>query len=170
MISICTLINGGGVLMASVVRPLHRQWAMAGRGDDSRPLNTAAQRPGNGGHEKPTILIVEDEVLVRLPVADFLRGKDFRVIEASNAEEALSVFRAGEPIELMFSDISMPGDMDGLELARWVRRHHPDVRIVLTSGRVNPHELLPGDTDVPLLDKPYSYERLAEQIRRLTLL
>ncbi len=75
-----------------------------------------------------TILIVEDEVLVRLVVADYLRECGYRVYEAVNAAEALAMLQAPEvSIDIVVSDVQMPGDMDGFGLARWIRGNKPGV-------------------------------------------
>lgn len=80
------------------------------------------------------ILVVEDEVLIRLALADALRGAGFSVVEASNADEALSYLQAGGHIDLVFSDINMPGSLNGLELALRIRDDFPFLAIILTSG------------------------------------
>jgi DNA-binding NtrC family response regulator len=140
--------------------------------DAPRGRGTAGKSPsakaGNGPQRPPTVLVVEDEVLVRMPVADYLRDCGYRVIEASNADEAVAMFEAAEPIEIVFSDVSMPGDMNGFALAKWVRRAHPDVKVILTSGVRNTAENA-GDVcrDGPFLDKPYSVEALVAHIKRL---
>jgi DNA-binding NtrC family response regulator len=126
------------------------------------------EEPGNGHQRPSTVLVVEDEILIRMPVADYLRDCGYRVLEASNASEAQAMFKAGEPIEIVFSDVNMPGEMNGFGLAQWVRQEYPDVRIILTSGIANTArnaEQVCGDG--PFLEKPYSYEKLAAHIKRL---
>src|ERR1700759_156180 len=81
-----------------------------------------------------TILVVEDEVLVRMNIADHLREQGFIVLEAATADEARSVLLAGVQIDLVFSDIMMPGPLDGAGLADWLVAHNPDVPIILASG------------------------------------
>jgi CheY-like chemotaxis protein len=83
-----------------------------------------------------TVLVVEDEVLVRLMIAEELRGAGFQVIEAADADEALAVLAHITDVSVIFSDIRMPGSMDGLELAKKVRADFPDIRIVLASGHL----------------------------------
>ncbi len=83
---------------------------------------------------KIRILVVEDEVLIRSILADELRASGFVVVEAANAEEALSYLSAGESVDLVFSDIHMPGPLNGLELARKLRLELPQLPIILTSG------------------------------------
>ena len=129
---------------------------------DTAELATAA------GSEAGTVLVVEDEVLVRLLVAEHLRDCGYRVIEATAAAEAVAVLQAGVPVDILFSDVQMPGAVDGFALARWVRQHHPRVRVILTSG----HEAVAAkcnDLCVAggFLPKPYDPARLVAQIRRL---
>jgi two-component system, response regulator PdtaR len=80
----------------------------------------------------PTILIVEDDVLVRSLVAAYLRECGFDVVEANGADEAIRVLQAEVPIDIVFSDIQMPGSMDGFGLAQWVRRERPWLKVILT--------------------------------------
>jgi CheY-like chemotaxis protein len=89
-----------------------------------------------GCRDRPqgTVLIVEDEVLVRLDLADQLRLTGLSVLEASNADEALIVLEAIDGIALVVSDIRMPGAADGLDLVGWLRRERPAIKIVLVSG------------------------------------
>ncbi|HTV38286.1 MAG TPA: response regulator [Xanthobacteraceae bacterium] len=82
-----------------------------------------------------TVLFVEDEVLVRMAVADELRKAGFTVIEAANPDQALDVLTYAFDVKLVLSDIQMPGSMDGLALARLVRAAYPAIKIVLISGR-----------------------------------
>jgi DNA-binding NtrC family response regulator len=125
------------------------------------PSGNRSTKPTNGHKRSSTLLVVEDEILVRLPVADYLRDSGYRVIEASNASEAQAVLQAGEPVELVFSDINMPG-MDGVALAKWVRREYPGVPVILTSG-VSTADY----RDAFFLPKPYSYETLIVHLKKL---
>src|SRR5207253_11158559 len=92
------------------------------------------ERPGQEASANHTVLIVEDEVLVRLMIAEELRSAGYEVIEAANADEALDVLAHISGVSLVISDIRMPGSMDGLRFARLVRSEYPATRIVLTSG------------------------------------
>ena len=125
--------------------------------------NGRAPKPNNGADRKPTLLVVEDEILIRLAAADYLRERGYRVIEASNASEALSVFAAGQPIELVFSDVDMPGRMNGDALAQWIRQHFPDVKVLLASSTAGAHK----STHAPVMKKPYTYESMLSQINTL---
>jgi CheY-like chemotaxis protein len=81
-----------------------------------------------------TILLVEDEVLLRMTIADELRELAHNVIEAATADEALTILNSGTEIDLVLTDIKMPGKVDGLTLARSVRDHYPNTKIVVWSG------------------------------------
>ena len=111
----------------------------------------------------PVVLIVENDALLRLVTASNLRDAGFEVIEAANCAEALRVLDRN----VLFSDIDMPGNMDGLALAQWVHRSQADTRIVLTSGAVR----TPGDVEeyASFLPKPYA-EKDVERLLRGVLL
>lgn len=113
-----------------------------------------------------TILLVEDEVLLRFTLADMLRGHGFTVIEAASAEEALALLNSRTKIELVFSDIRLPGAMDGLELARTIRADHPEMRLLLTSGTTKPAEADQQWSD-GFFAKPYDAELLVTRIAKL---
>jgi CheY-like chemotaxis protein len=84
--------------------------------------------------ESTVVLVVEDEPLVRMDMADCLTDEGFEVIEASDADEAIKALEADGRIRLLFTDVDMPGTMDGLKLARFVADRWPPVRIIVTSG------------------------------------
>ena len=107
----------------------------------------------------PTILVVEDDVLVRNLVAAYLRECGFDVIEANGADEAIRVLQASVPVDIVFSDVHMPGSMDGFGLAQWMRRERPELKIILTSGAAK-------DAG-QILAKPYDHAELERHIRSL---
>ena len=115
------------------------------------------------------ILVVEDEVLIRLVIAQYLRDCGYRVIEAAHADEALLVLRKSEiAIDVVFTDVEMPGSMDGFALAQWVRSNRPDVDVVL-AGSVRravqaASDLCDQQSNVP---KPYDPQNVHDRIRRL---
>lgn len=84
---------------------------------------------------KTRILVVEDETLIRMVGAEILEDAGFDVLEAADADEALRILQAHDDVLLLFSDVDMPGSMDGLDLARVVHERWPDIRLLLTSGR-----------------------------------
>jgi CheY-like chemotaxis protein len=85
-----------------------------------------------------TVLLVEDEALVRLLMADILEDAGFRVIEAANAGAALNWLEAGEDVQVLFTDVHMPPGINGLELARRVFERWPEIGLVITSGLAQP--------------------------------
>jgi CheY-like chemotaxis protein len=99
----------------------------------------------------PTLLLVEDEVLVRAATAKYLRECGFAVIEAVDADQALEIIRANGAVEAVFADVKLPGRLSGADLAVTVREDHPTVKVLLTSG-VAPFPEVDG---VFLLKKPY---------------
>jgi CheY-like chemotaxis protein len=104
---------------------------------------------------RPVILVVEDEGLLRMDAAAMVASAGFAVVEAANADEAIEILETRSDIAVVFTDIQMPGAMDGLRLARAVRGRWPPIKIVATSGH-----LTVTDTDLPeggrFLPKPYS--------------
>ena len=120
------------------------------------------------GDKTHSILVVEDESLVRLAIADYLRECGFQVLEAATGIEAFNVLASHAAIDLVFSDIDMPGSMDGFGLARWIRAHRPGMKIILTSGMaeatVEAADLCDGGS---LISKPYFELSLVERISRL---
>lgn len=116
---------------------------------------------------KITVLVVEDEPLIRINIVHELTGQGLDVMEASNAAEAIEIFRSGKRFECLFTDVDMPGDVDGLALATMVKSAWPPIEIVVTSGRraVKPADLPP---DGVFVGKPYSPETVGDLIRRLT--
>ena len=112
----------------------------------------------------PIILVVEDEVLVRMMIADHLRTAGYTVLEASNAHEARDVLRHTSDIRLIVSDLRMPGAMDGVALARLVRAEYPSVKIVLTSGHVHALDWTEHDG---FFAKPYDPKIIISHIKTL---
>ena len=113
----------------------------------------------------PSVLVVEDEVLVRSVVAMYLRDCGFQVVEAGNVDEAIRVLESGLAVDIVFSDVNMPGSMDGFGLARWLRRQRPGLHLILTSGSPQKAEEL-GEHR-PFLAKPYDHAELERQIRAM---
>ena len=84
----------------------------------------------------PTLLLVEDEILIRMVLADDLRLAGFHVLEAIDGEEALALFETNPPIRLIISDIRVPGAIDGIELARIIKDRAPDMPFILASAHL----------------------------------
>ena len=115
-----------------------------------------------------TVLVVEDEMMVRLPIAEFLRDCGYNVLEASDASEAIATMDAEEPVSLVFSDIRMPGKMDGFDLAEWFHSHYPSVPVLLTSGYNGGRSLASASVSINrFIEKPYSQNQVARRIAAL---
>lgn len=112
-----------------------------------------------------TILVVEDEVLVRIALAETLRDEGFSVLEAANADEALAVLASSTPLDVVLTDVNMPGSLDGLALGRYVRTTRPGLKVIVVSGRIPP-EVAAGATDA-FLAKPYEPASIVRTIDAL---
>jgi CheY-like chemotaxis protein len=116
--------------------------------------------------KKITVIVVEDEPLVRMDIAMSLENDGFIVLEASNADDAIDILNAHPEIRLMFTDIDMPGSMDGLKLAEAVRDRWPPVKIIVASGhRALSDELLP--VEGRFFSKPYDHNRVITTMREM---
>jgi CheY-like chemotaxis protein len=109
------------------------------------------------------VLVVEDEVLVRLMICDELRERGFRVIEAVSADEAAALLQTSTRVDLIISDIKMPGRLDGLALARHVEAHHAGLPMILASAAYWNAAELPGCVQ-GLFPKPYAVDRVVRRI------
>lgn len=110
--------------------------------------------------KRPIVLIVEDETLIRMDAVEMIVAAGYEVLEAANADQAIEILEARADIAIVFTDIQMPGSIDGLKLAHAVRRRWPPVRIVTCSGRIKviQEDLPEGARFVP---KPYSRSEIA---------
>ena len=124
----------------------------------------AAEQPS----VRETILVVEDDILVRMPIAQYLRDCGYKVIEAVNADEAMTVLLHQETaVDVVFSAIDMTGSTDGFGLSKWVREHRPGLAVILAGTvprAVNAAKELCDDGPMP---KPYEPQAVHDQIRRL---
>ena len=120
------------------------------------------------GKLPPTVLVVVDEVLVRMALADYLRECGYNVVETSDAQEAIEVMTSDVAVDVAFSDIVMPGPLDGFGLAQWIRRERPDIKVVLSSGVARSAKAA-GELceHGPTLAKPYEHADLERRIRAL---
>jgi len=113
------------------------------------------------------VLIVEDEFLIRLSTAEMVRELGFEVVEAVDADHAIELLENTADIAIVFTDIQMPGSMDGLELPAVVRNRWPPIALLVTSGQVEPAiEDLPAGTH--FLAKPYAQRQLGQHLHALT--
>src|ERR1700722_1007727 len=116
------------------------------------------------GSKTPAVLIVEDEPLVRLGAVRAIKDAGFEVIEAANADEAIRILENRSDIRVVFTDIHMPGSMDGLKLAHAVRNRWPPIKIIVTSGRefLTEQDLPEGGLFFP---KPYDPIQISDALR-----
>ncbi|UAK25250.1 response regulator [Sphingomonas nostoxanthinifaciens] len=116
---------------------------------------------GYSMHRK--VLLVEDETIVRLIGSDALSDAGYEVVEAGSADEAIRILEAIGEVQVLFTDIRMPGSMNGLELAKLVHDRWPTIKILLTSGDTfPPKDVIPDDGQ--FLPKPYKIETLAQKV------
>jgi CheY-like chemotaxis protein len=113
------------------------------------------------------VLVVDDEILVRLAIADYLRDAGYAVVEAADAAEALGVLASGKPVDAVFTDVQMPGIMDGLMLVHWVHEHYPATQVLVTSGKGDAAVSSGLIADDAFFSKPYALEKVANRIRSL---
>lgn len=116
--------------------------------------------------QRAVVLVVEDEAILRLDAAAILAQAGYDVLEASDALQALAALETSPRIDILFTDINLPGAMDGLELARRFHQVRPDIRLAVTSGHVPA-----ADAEVPddgaFIPKPYSPEMVRRAMSRL---
>ena len=110
------------------------------------------QRSTEAAAEPKTILVVDDEIEIRFVIADYLREAGFKVIAAGSADEALEYLTSPNEVGLVFSDVNMPGTLDGIALAHKLRANYPKLRVLLTSGHFSQRSV---DVDLMLIPKPY---------------
>ena len=126
-----------------------------------------SQPPPSGG---PRILVVEDELLIRMTLAEALGDEGFDVVEAETADLALPILRADRGIRLLLTDIQLPGTMNGRVLAARARETLPDLPIIFMSGRSEPVEARGATRLEVYISKPYTLEAICAAARRLTAL
>ena len=115
--------------------------------------------------EKAVVLVVEDEALIRISALQIIEDAGFAVAEASNADEAIRILQNRTDIRAVFTDIRMPGSMDGLKLARAIRGRWPPIHLILASA------LIPDLSELPangvFIRKPYSAEQVTAALYEL---
>ena len=116
----------------------------------------------------PTVLLVEDEVLISHLVADWLSERGFAVHEVATSDEALDYVGSGGEVDVMFTDVNLPGSMNGAQLAARVREIRPELPIVYASGRYSPAEIAPLVPRSVFVAKPYDPAAVCMLLERLT--
>ncbi|WP_331037219.1 response regulator [Brevundimonas sp.] len=126
-------------------------------------LSAAAEAILVGQDERPCILVVEDEVLIRWMVSETMREFGYTVIEASTGDEALEIVEGGVRVDLVFSDVRMPGSTDGLALLAKIKLASPGLPVVITSGHCDPALAIAGGA-AAFVRKPYEADVVAAVI------
>ncbi|MFL5239779.1 MAG: response regulator transcription factor [Rhizomicrobium sp.] len=121
------------------------------------------------GEREATILVVEDDVLIRMAISDYLQECGFKVLAASTAAEAITIMQGTEfPLDVVFADVRMPGTMDGFGLAQWVREHRPGLPVLLASGDAGVARAAHGLCEKhQVLTKPYDFQIALARVRAL---
>lgn len=135
-----------------------------GMSREDRALSFSMTLPTISDECAATILVVEDEFLIRFMVSDELRDSGLCVVEASNADEALEIVHSGLTVDLIFSDVRMPGSMDGLELLAHLQDLSSAIPVIITSGHLLPNEALQRGA-IKFLVKPYTGADAADLIK-----
>ncbi len=116
-------------------------------------------------HGPTVVLVVEDEPMLRTLAVDIVELNGFTAIEASNADEAVAVLESRSDIDIVFTDVEMPGSMDGLGLAKAIRWRWPPIELIVTSGRNK------SDASIPergvFFQKPYRVGEIAKALQRM---
>jgi DNA-binding response OmpR family regulator len=114
-----------------------------------------------------TILVVEPDILVRMPIAEYLRGCGYKVLEGLRADDVVTVLGSEQKIDIIFAEVQLGASFDGFGLAQWVRQNYPGVDVILTSGITKAVEKAGDLCDEGPLEKPYHPQ---EVLRRINIL
>ena len=115
---------------------------------------------------RSVVLVVEDEALIRMSAVQIAEDAGYEALEASNADEAIQILEARSDISLVFTDVHMPGTMDGMRLAHYIRNRWPPVRLMVASGvAILSERDMPSGTS--FFRKPYMESAIADEMKRL---
>jgi CheY-like chemotaxis protein len=122
---------------------------------------------GTSTTKRTVVLVVEDDPLLRINAVEMIGDAGFDVVEAENADKAIAILETHPDIHVVFTDVEMPGSMDGVKLANFVKGRWPPIKIVATSGfaNVESDDLPEGSRFLP---KPYQPEQIVATLRELT--
>jgi CheY-like chemotaxis protein len=129
--------------------------------DEANDNLTDAQQVGI----KAAILVVEDEALIRMVIADRLRDSGYDVVETRSADEAVALMEKGLHVDAVFSDVNLPGTLNGIDLVRWLRSQRPQIPVLLTSGAISVQDMPADLRDTELLLKPYDVDEVVRRIQ-----
>jgi len=119
-----------------------------------------------GSNDVPKVLVVEDEMVLRMRAADIVEDAGFTPVEAVNADQAIAILESRSDIAVLFTDIQMPGSMDGLKLAHAVHTRWPNIKIVLVSGEVRPSDA-EKPVDSRFFGKPLGVEQMIAELQSM---
>jgi DNA-binding NtrC family response regulator len=115
-----------------------------------------------------TILVVDDEPIIRMALADHLQDKGFVVLQAETADQAIvTLCEVRCPVDLVFTDVRMPGTMDGLGLSKWVLENRPGIPVIIASGDMGKAVALDDLCGAQAIAKPFNYDHVSEKIAGL---
>jgi DNA-binding NtrC family response regulator len=112
-----------------------------------------------------TVLVVDDEPAIRAVVCEFLKDSGLNPLAAESADQAVILLNEGAKIDLVFSDVRMPGTLDGYGLARWILENRPELPVILVSGDLGKANAAAGLTGVETFAKPYDFDAAVKKIR-----
>jgi two-component system, NtrC family, sensor kinase len=115
--------------------------------------------------DQPTVLVVDDEYMMRGVLSEILQDSGFVVIAAESGEAAVHILSCQSHVDAVFSDIKMPG-MDGFELAKWVHENRPDTPVILASGYTGKTNMAADLCGAEFLRKPYDFDLIIEHLRQ----
>lgn len=122
-------------------------------------------------HDQQVVLVVEDEILIRMVISDYLRDCGYKVIEATSADEAMTILQHADiDVDVVFSDVEMPGSMDGFQLSKWLRANRPGIDVILTGSVPRAADAAAELCDQGPLPKPYQPQTVVERIKQLKAL
>jgi CheY-like chemotaxis protein len=114
---------------------------------------------------RPVVLVVEDEALIRVSTVQLVEEAGYEALQAANADEAIRLLEARTDIGLVFTDVHMPGTMDGIKLVHYIRKRWPPVQLMVASGVAVMNEMdLPSGTG--FFRKPYAEHAIADEMKR----
>ena len=117
---------------------------------------------------KPVVLVVEDTALIRMGAIDLVRSAGYEALEACDADEAIRIRESRDDIDLVFTDVQMPGTMDGIKLSHYIRNRWPPVKLLVASGMTILEESsLPSGS--LFSSKPYNEHEIIDKMARLLL-
>ncbi len=158
--------SGGHVSIESTIgqgTSVHLYLPVSSGSEISQSVEARPALPSAGGKER--ILLVEDEPLVRRFVSNQLSGLGYSVLEAEAGSAALDILRSEPKIDLLFTDLLMPGGISGFDLVKSAREFLPDLKVLLTTGYAAEADSMLADVKEPILKKPYKKQQLAQALR-----